>query len=736
LRGFHLWKTLDLVDLMPDEGDMTVPFSQLDRACPQQPAVPRRSLATSRHALMWATVAVVLSACGGSGGSGTGSDVAQNGSPPSPVGPPTCVDPTPAVTPGARWTVPAGAAAPLISDNGQSVCFDGTTLGSVRSDVVLTPGQGRFHYVEFKRSTPGGAAFGVSGTAPAVPAAGATAFSPTADSLLIVGEQSTSRKADGNPLVSFVGAVDTFGMAVDFRGSHANVYVVGIAPANEPKICPGEPRGALCVMDRRSLEASTGQLYLHAYGVAGGTSGAKVSMNVGGASTKPYAFAMPDVYRALRAVWFEGSTDLNAQWPGTSGAQALPTLARAVHGKTVIRQGDAAPSRTALQVTTPLADAAVVWRNATGATVGTGKSLALNAALLGTLAVGDHRFVASVVDPSTGLYNEVGFEVRLISSVSNTDDDGDGLTYDQEKAAGTDPGNPDTDGDGLADGAEAALGTDPLKADTDGNGVRDGHQLAGNASLPQATVLVREFGGITATGLGAVAASDGLSAAFTTDVSEDCLLNKGEFASTIIYTPERCFKRGVRANVGINPGEFRYFETSRVVADIQNIGQGILPGDARIDPYCCFILPSQPGYPYTATAPSVAYNAIGGLFVNLNVANDLYNNGVPDPARTTHYGFVVDYRDAANLKVFQVGRDAAGAVVISSVLQPGATGGKAMVPMVYGNPVSNLEARAVFNPGIKRFHYDLTAIRATLTARGVNMVGLVPGVGIHRWALP
>lgn len=47
--------------------------------------------------------------------------------------------------------------------------------------------------------------------------------------------------------------------------------------------------------------------------------------------------------------------------------------------------------------------------------------------------------------------------------VNQTDADGDGLTNDQEKAAGTDPNKVDTDGDGIADGDEIRLKTDPLQ---------------------------------------------------------------------------------------------------------------------------------------------------------------------------------------------------------------------------------------------------------------------------------
>jgi hypothetical protein len=58
------------------------------------------------------------------------------------------------------------------------------------------------------------------------------------------------------------------------------------------------------------------------------------------------------------------------------------------------------------------------------------------------------------------------------------DSDGDGLTYDQELNAGTDPNNPDTDGDGLSDFAELrAFHTDPKNFDTDKDGLTDGEEV-------------------------------------------------------------------------------------------------------------------------------------------------------------------------------------------------------------------------------------------------------------------
>lgn len=59
-----------------------------------------------------------------------------------------------------------------------------------------------------------------------------------------------------------------------------------------------------------------------------------------------------------------------------------------------------------------------------------------------------------------------------------SDGDGDGLTGDQEMAAGTDARNPDTDGDGLTDGQELrTLRTSPVDFDSDNDGLSDGEEI-------------------------------------------------------------------------------------------------------------------------------------------------------------------------------------------------------------------------------------------------------------------
>lgn len=58
------------------------------------------------------------------------------------------------------------------------------------------------------------------------------------------------------------------------------------------------------------------------------------------------------------------------------------------------------------------------------------------------------------------------------------DEDGDGLTNDQEYSALTNPTVADTDGDGVSDGTEVADGSNPLVTDTDGDGMPDGWEIS------------------------------------------------------------------------------------------------------------------------------------------------------------------------------------------------------------------------------------------------------------------
>lgn len=299
------------------------------------------------------------------------------------------------------------------------------------------------------------------------------------------------------------------------------------------------------------------------------------------------------------------------------------------------------------------------------------------------------------------------------------DVDGDGLDAAAETAAGTSADNPDSDGDGLSDGAEAGLGKNPLVSDN----------AEAPPSAPVRGVLVAEAG----TSPGVILSSDGFSATFDGTLNQDCVNNTGAFTDPV-YTEEICRKRAVRANVGVQPGEFRYFETHRT-GPAENFGQGIITAGAQIDPYCCFIDSTAP---HPLTPPSVTINSSGGVFLRLNfIGGDFGAANFDFAARqaTSYYGFAVDYRGTDPV-VYLVVRDGAGSMIVSAGITVANFGGGAAMPMLHGHPQVTPRQPLAMNLGLQQFHYNLADVRSALTARGApNASQFVPGVGAHRWAI-
>lgn len=98
------------------------------------------------------------------------------------------------------------------------------------------------------------------------------------------------------------------------------------------------------------------------------------------------------------------------------------------------------------------------------------------------LSEGDYvlRLAVTSNNPSKGLsgLTQTFYDYYPINLYTpGIDDDDDGLSYEEELAAGTDPRNKDTDNDGLLDKEEIDLGLDPVVAntnsDSDGDGVSD-----------------------------------------------------------------------------------------------------------------------------------------------------------------------------------------------------------------------------------------------------------------------
>jgi hypothetical protein len=274
----------------------------------------------------------------------------------------------------------------------------------------------------------------------------------------------------------------------------------------------------------------------------------------------------------------------------------------------------------------------------------------------------------------------------------------------------------------------------------------------GGALLPPRSLLANETG----KSAGVRIEADGLSITFGDELNAACVnktapFNDPIYSGSATDSLERCRKRAVRANVGVRPGEFRYFETRRF-GDLSsnalpNIGQGIITPSAQIDPYCCFIdsgdddyttyVSGSPPAPTAAniTPPSMTVNAVGGVFVRLVQADTPFSPGPDiDLGATDFYGFAVDYRDPnSNPLVYVVARASGGALVVSRALDPGAFNGAPAMPMLHGHPVSGTGPHAAINLGFQKFHYSLAEVRAAITARGVNADAMAGGVGIHRW---
>jgi|GEM_PF-1556285 len=103
---------------------------------------------------------------------------------------------------------------------------------------------------------------------------------------------------------------------------------------------------------------------------------------------------------------------------------------------------------------------------------------------------GNDSFTYTLCDDN-GACDDATVLITVSGGSGDADDDGDGLTNDEEiNITGTDPNDPDTDGDGINDGDEVSGGgsansydegvdTNPLDADTDDDGVSDGDEANG-----------------------------------------------------------------------------------------------------------------------------------------------------------------------------------------------------------------------------------------------------------------
>ncbi len=102
------------------------------------------------------------------------------------------------------------------------------------------------------------------------------------------------------------------------------------------------------------------------------------------------------------------------------------------------------------------------------------QAVAQQTAIVGTQWAVDAQTTATAAAAATAVAATATAEqARLLG-----DDDGDGLTNEEEQQWNTDPNRPDTDGDGLIDGVEVnQYRSNPLQVDSDGDGMNDGAEV-------------------------------------------------------------------------------------------------------------------------------------------------------------------------------------------------------------------------------------------------------------------
>jgi hypothetical protein len=648
-----------------------------------------------------------------------------------------------------KFAAPVGAAASSVelSTNGSSACFLGVAQAGAKSDVAVSLDAGSFYYFEATRSQVANVVLGISATAATEPPTGG--FVPRADTLVVSGTELLTTDSAGALVTNTAGAGSVFGFAVDLRSGYPAVSV--IAPASvKPSACTGLSAAAPCIIHRWQSATPATAVSIYAWGHGDGTNGPRVSINAGSDQrARPYAYATGAVLSLLRAQRLQGAVGFNPQWPAASGPASLPTLTSNGGERAVVRLDD---THTITLTPTNTAAGSITWKDEGGTERGTGTTITLNAALMTALGGrGEHVLTASVVNPQTGRYGETRIRLLVKDSGTNDDDDGDGLSYNEERTRvpPLNPGNADTDGDGLSDGAEEALGKNPLVADN----------TEAPVGVPLRGAIAREVG----TSPGLVVGDDGLSVTFTTELNPACVAHVAPFDQPLYFAPtnlggpeERCRKRAIRANIGVAPGEFRYFETQRLGA-ILNFGHGVLTPDAPIDPFCCYVDPLETAlYPYNDTPPSLAINSVGGVFRRLKQVDgsETAFNPAYSLEQTRYYGFAVDYT-GSEPKVHIVMTDGSGAMTVSQAIAGmGFAANAKVMPMVYGHTDAPTVPSSRMNLGLQKFHYTLSGIKAALQTQGQDKCNALPtqgdrdqcatalaavlakfkpGIGAHRW---
>jgi hypothetical protein len=561
-----------------------------------------------------------------------------------------------------------------LTSDGLGASFSISGHHGVRSDTSIEAGSGFYYYEGHREVNAGNFGFGVATASETLNNFGGYSNQSLGVNVLgYIYYNGQSQSLGSNAAI--LANNDTYGIAVDYRGSNPIVYV--LAGGN--------------LLYTQTLDQVTDPLFILAYGHST-TLNVQQTINAGdNVTTSPFFY---DPKTTLTAAGITGSNELILGWE----TPAPETQINILGGNLTTNTG------TTIILTSVASNAAGVdissttnWIDATTGATDTGPTFSINDSNIST-----HTITASV-------QNENNLSVTSSVNISfvESDADLDGLSDANEISLGTDPNNADSDNDGLNDGDEVnSYNTDPLLTDTDNDGLPDGYEV--NQRLDPNNVSDATFDTDT-DGYSNfdeyILGTDPQNAQSYPGAVAITRLNETDKHSSITLSEDQqgasfsiSGQRGVRSDIGIEAGSgFYYYEGFRHV-DAANLGFGVATTAAALDNFG------------GRSDQSLGVNALGYVYYN----NRSQLSGVnTDISSSEYYGLAVDYRGTNPIVYIIANNILVHTTTMSAVTEP-------LHILVYGNNAGSgiqqtINTAADLN--ITPFYYDA---RAFLNAAGIS----------------
>ncbi len=494
------------------------------------------------------------------------------------------------------------------------VSYTEFTNRAVRSTKAVQPGSG-FFYFEGTRYVSANIGWAVTTATPAL--SGQLGL----DNQSVAINTGNGTFWSANAFQGNIVNVDTtYGIAVDYRGAHPIVHVIGVATVGGPDVYLGS----------FTLSAVTDAVYIGIWG-AGPTGQVRQRINAGDdLGGHPFRYDPVQVLTEAYYYPINGEDEIVLGW-GTPdpGLNHFPELVPGAP-QTVV-QGAAV---TVQAGATDFEDgdlSALIAYTADEGPSGSGPSFSYT-----PVSLGDHLVTVTVSD-SAGASRTATIAVTVISSAA-VDNDGDGLDYSAELLLGTNPSLADTDGEGLADGVEGIYYAQPLLADTDGDGLGDRYEAL-SGTRPDRDDTADDPDGDGASNLEEALAgsrpldasstpSDGVVALDPVDKAAGVVLSDSGHVASFTST-KGLATMAVRSTIAVAAGSgWYYYEGLRETAP-GNFGFGVASASETLDHFG------------GQTDQSFGIFTNGALYYN-----NAQVNSFSETATTTVYGLAVDYTGA------------------------------------------------------------------------------------------